>query len=208
MRRRHVMAILVGCVIGGLIAAIVFGSDSPTAPPPAAKQADPPTAQEFADEAVDRHDRAVSREVTAMQRAAIRADRAALARSQRNLERLAETDPTPAERSTAKDPFRRAIDEFAFKRAPLFVLQLRSTDGSHRITAGVDHHAFCLMTPAAREAAVRGVYQPFDRRLRRDGVSDLRFVVVALTQREPTAKQALAIAENETVRLTTRGRTC
>ncbi len=143
-----------------------------------------------------------------MQRAAIRADRAALARSQRNLERLAETDPTPAKRSTAGDPFRRAIDEFAFKRAPLFVLQVRTTGGNHRISAGVDRSAFCLMTPAARAAAVRAAYDPLDRRLRTDGVGDLRFVVVALTQREPTAKQELAIAASGSVRLTTRGRTC
>ena len=209
MRWRHVVAILVGCAIGGVIAAVVFDSDSPPAAPPAAKQAEPPTAQQLADErAADRHDRAVTREVAAMQRAALRADRSALARAQRNLERLAETDPKPAKRSTARDPFQRAIEEFDFKRAPLFVLQVRTTDGSHRMTAGVDRPAFCLMTPAAREAAVRAAYDPLDRRLRTDGVSDLRFVVVALTQREPTAKQELAVAASGTVRLTTRGRTC
>lgn len=205
MRWRHVVAILVGCLIGAVIAAVVFGSDSPPAP----KQAGPTAAQQLADEqAADRHDRDVARAVTAMQRAAIRGDRAALARAQSNLERLAETDPTPAKRSTASDPFQRAIEEFAFKRAPLFVLQVRTTDGSHRITAGVDRSAFCLMTPVARQAAVRGAYDPLDRRLRTDGVGNLRFVVVALTQREPTAKQELAIAASGTVRLTTRGRTC
>jgi hypothetical protein len=205
VRGRHVIAILVGCAIGGVIAAVVFGSDSP----PAATRAHPAGAQALAaEQAADRHDRAVTHEVTAMHRAAIRGDRAALAGAERNLERLAETDPTPAERSTAQDPFRRAIDELGFKRAPLFVLQVRTTDGSHRISAGVDRYAFCLTTPAAREAAVRGLYDPLDKRLRADGVTDLRFVVVALTQREPTAKQELAIASRGAVRLTARGRTC
>ena len=64
------------------------------------------------------------------------------------------------------------------------------------------------MTPAARLAAVRGAYEPFERQLRRAGVRDLRFVVVVLTQREPTAKQQLAVAERGTARLTARGRAC
>ena len=205
MRSRHVIAILVGCVIGGVIAVIVL--DPKPSPRPAVKQADPPTAQQLADEqAADRHDRAVTRAETAMHRAAVRGDRTALADAKRNLEQLAQTDPTPPRTSTEKDPFRRAIDEFAFKRAPLFALQTRTTDGSHRVTVGVDRDAFCLITPAARLTAVRGAYNALERRLRSDGVSDLEFVVVVLTQREPTAKQELAIGQRGSVHLTPRGR--
>ena len=183
--------------------------DPEPAPRPAVKQADPPTAQQQADEqAADRHDRAVTRAVTAMRRAAERGDRTALADAKRNLEQLAETDPTPPRTSTEKDPFRRAIDEFEVKRAPLFALQTRTTEGSHRVTVGVDRDAFCLITPAARLTAVRGAYNALDRRLRSDGVDDLQLVVVVLTQREPTAKHELAIGRRGTVHLTARGLAC
>ena len=207
MRSRRVIAILVGCVIGGVIAVIVL--DPKPTPGLAVKQADLPSGQELADEqATDRHDRAVTRAVTAMHRAAMRGDRAALADAQRTLEQLARTEPTPPRTSTEKDPLRRAIDDFAFKRAPLFALQIRTTDGSHRVTVGVDRDAFCLITPAARLTAVRGAYTALERQLRSDGVSDLVFVVVVLTQREPTAKQELAIGQRGSVRLTPRGRSC
>jgi hypothetical protein len=206
VRARHVIAVLTGCVIGGLIAAVVFAAKPSPAPPPAPKQR---TAKELAAQAAaSRQERAVASELSTMHRAAVRGDRAALAQSQRTLERLAQTDPRPARTSTETDPFARALEAFAFKRAPLFVQQIRSTDASHRMTAGVDRAAFCLLTPGARQAAVRGAYEPLVRRLRGDGIRDLKFVVVALTQREPTAKQELAIAERGTVKLTARGRAC
>lgn len=210
---RHLIAILIGVMIGGAIAAKgAFDSKSSRTAQPATQPANPPTQQELAEQATqqkaDRHDLTVEDEVNVMHRAAIRGDRPAVARAQARLERLAKTDPTPPHTSTEKDPFARAAEELPLKRAPLFVLQVRTTDGSHRMSVGVDRDAFCLMTPAARLAAVDGAYKPFQRRLRSAGVRDLRFVVVALTQREPTAKQQLAIAERATVRLTARGRAC
>ena len=213
VRVRLVTAILIGVMIGGVIAAAGgFGSKSSPSARPATQPASPPTQRQLAEQATAqqaaRHDVAVQSEVNLMRRAAIRGDRGAVARAQATLERLAQTDPTPRRTSTEQDPFVRAVDDFAFKRAPLFVLQVRTTDASHRISAGVDRDAFCLMTPAARLAAVDGAYKPLEARLRRAGVRDLRFVVVALTQREPTAKQQLAIAERGIVRLTARGRAC
>jgi len=194
---RLVIATVRACVIA--VAASGCGSDpsAPTQPAP------PPGRQ-----AADARDNAVERQITEMHRAARAGDISAVGRAQRELERLAATDPGPATKSSASDPFTRVVEEFAFKRAPLFVQQISTTESSHRLYAGVDRAAFCLLTPDARQAAVDGALEPIDRRLRAEGISDLQFVVVALTRTAATMDRALAIGRRGSVRLTQRGRAC
>lgn len=55
---------------------------------------------------------------------------------------------------------------------------------------------------------VEQVYGPAERKLRAAGVTDLEFVVVPVTGRVATFKQALAVGQMGTVRLTQRGRAC
>lgn len=122
------------------------------------------------------------------------------------LEQLAHT--APVKKSSAHDPFQRMLDEFQFKRAPLFVRQVTSTAGGHRIYVGVDRAAFCLLAPDGRVAAVTGVYGPADRRLRAAGVTDLQFVVVPPSLKAASYASALAIGRRGAVRLTRRGQHC
>jgi len=63
-----------------------------------------------------------------------------------------------------------------------------------------------MLTVAAFPAAA--VYGPADRRLRRDGVRDFEFILVPLTDANPTENDALAIGVNGRLRLTTKGRGC
>ena len=100
------------------------------------------------------------------------------------------------------------LDEFEFKRAPLFVQQITSSPESHRVYLAVDRAAYCLLDRDTRRAVVDEVYGPEDRTLRAAGVTDLEFVVVALTGRAARFAQALAIGRDGVVRLTQRGRTC
>ena len=74
--------------------------------------------------------------------------------------------------------------------------------------ASVDRAAFCLLTGEARIAAVKGAFDPIDRRLRAAGVDDLQFVVVGLTTTGAALEQALALGQRARVRLTPRGRAC
>lgn len=171
--------------------------------PPDAAPSDEPNQQ-----AEEQHDVLVERQLEAMHSAAVRGDRSATARAQQELERLARSAPTQQPSSSADDPFQRMLDEFAFKRAPLFAQQVTSAEGSRRLYVGVDRAAFCLLTPDARRTAVERAYQPVDERLRADGIDDLQFVVVPLTQSRPTQAQGLAIGEDRAVRLTRRGRGC
>jgi len=186
------------------VASISVGASACGSQPAAPERPALPAGQQAADD----HDNAIERELAAMKRAANNRDPSAVGVAQRELERLAATDPTPAKASAAKDPFVRVFEEFGFKRAPLYVQQISTTDGSHTVYAGVDRASFCLLTADARQAAVEGAYKPIDRRLRAAGVRDLRFVVVVLTQTTATSDQALAIGEHAGVRLTSRGRRC
>lgn len=152
-------------------------------------------------QAIARHDLAVDSALSTMHNAAVKGDRGGVAAAQRELEQLAQTDPTPAGTSTDTDPFRRVIDEIAFKRAPLFIQQIATSDGSHRVYAGVDRGAFCLLTPASRRAAVADVYLPIERRMRARRITDWQLVVVRLTSTAPTATDALAIGRRRDIRL-------
>lgn len=184
----------------GLIAGSAGGcaeeSERPSPAPPVSR------------EAVDRHDTAIDRQLETMRRAAASGDRAAVARAQSTLERLAQTHPAAARTSSARDPFERMLEDFPFKRPPLVAQQVTTTRGDRRVFAGVDRAAFCLLTPAARREAVEAVHRPADARLRTDGITDFELVVVALTRSVATLDQALAIGRGNSVRLTSRGRSC
>ncbi len=196
---RRVAAIVCAAALVTSAAACGSAAGRP-APLPATVTRDLPTAE--------RHDSLVDDALRAMHHAAVAGDRLGVDRAQQQLQHLARSDPAPTTPSTAGDPYERAMDDFAFKRAPLYVQQISTTAGSHRVYVGVDRAAFCLWTAEARVAAVRGVYAPLDRRLRAAGVSDLQFVVVALTRTEATLEGALAVGRRETIRLTARGRRC
>ena len=196
---RRVAVIASATALG--ISAGACGSDAGRpAPSPATVAVDRP--------AVERHDSLVDDALRAMRQAALAGDRLGVDRAQQQLEQLAQTDPAPKTPSTARDPYERAMDDFAFKRAPLYVQQISTTAGSHRVYVGVDRAAFCLLTSTARLAAIRGVYAPLDRRLRSAGVSDLEFVVVPLTRTAATIERALAVGRSGAIRLTARGRKC
>jgi len=156
-----------------------------------------------------RHDAAVDRQLRAMSRAARRGDSSGVAAAQRELDRLAHSDPAgPPRPSTARDSFQRVLDDFRFKHGPLYVQQVESFKGAHRIFVAVDRDAFCLLTPAARRQAAAAVYGPADRRLRRSGVDDFKFILVPLTARLARREQALAIGDRGRLRLTRRDRGC
>lgn len=196
---RRVASIVSATVL--LISAGACGSDpGRPAPRPATVAAEQSTAE--------RQDSLVDDALRAMHQAAVAGDRPGVDRAWQQLEQLARSDPAPKAPSTAADPYERAMDDFAFKRAPLYVQQISTTDGSHRVYAGVDRAAFCLLTTDARLAAVRGAYAPLDRRLRSAGVDDLQFVVVPLTRQEATLDRAFAVGRRATIRLTARGRRC
>ncbi len=185
------------CALGAAIGACSDADDRSDRRAPAVDQ-----------EAVDRRDREVERALTAMRAAALRNDRAAVERQQQELERLARSDPEAKAKSSARDPFERVLDDFEFKRAPLFVQQIMSSPGNHRVFVGVDRPTYCLLAPEARRSVVEQVYGPAERKLRAAGVTDLEFVVVPVTGRVATFKQALAVGRMGTVRLTQRGRAC
>lgn len=172
------------------------------------KPVNPPARAADSQEANERHDQAVERALGAMHTAALQGDRGAVARQQQELQRLARADPRPAATSSAEDPFQRMLDDFEFKRAPLFVQQITSSPDRHRIFVGVDRATYCLLAPAARRSAVEDVYGPADRALRAAGVTDLEFVVVPVTGRVAMFGQAFAVGRAKTVRLTQRGRAC
>lgn len=192
------MAIVCIGAIGG-----VSGGCSDSTAPSKRPERPPQSAGQLAQE---RRDESVDHAIGSMHAAALKHDRGAVSKAQDELERLARMGPVKT--SSAHDPFRRMLDEFAFKRAPLFVLQVTSSRDDHLIYVGVDRAAFCLLTPDARKAAVRDVYRPADRRLRRAGVSDLEFVVVPVTQKAATYVSALAVGRRGSVRLTRRGQAC
>jgi uncharacterized protein YjeT (DUF2065 family) len=156
----------------------------------------------------ERRDLAVEQVLAEMQAAARRGDRATVAGQQRELERLARGAPKSTTTSSARDPFQRLLDDFEFKRAPLFAQQITSAPDRHRLYVGVDGPTYCLLAPDARRSVVEQVYEPADRTLRAAGVTDLEFVLVALTERAARLEQALAIGRDGALRLTQRGRAC
>lgn len=166
------------------------------------------SAQSGESQDIERRDEAVEGALAAMRAAALRGDRGAVARHQQELARLADGDPQAAARSSAADPFERMLDEFEFKRAPLFVQQITSSPDSRRVYLGVDRPTYCLLAHEARRAVVDDVYGPAERTLRAAGVTDLEFVVVPMTGRAARFAQALAVARRGVVRLTQRGRAC
>ncbi len=183
-----------------VLLAVLGGCSDSSAP-------DPP-AQSDESQDVERRDEAIEGALAAMRAAALRGDRGAVTRHQEELERLADSDPQAGARSSAADPFERMLDEFEFKRAPLFVQQMTSSADSHRVYLGVDRPTYCLLAPDARRAVVEEVYSPAERTLRAAGVTDLEFVVVAMTGRAARLEQALAVGRRGVVRLTQRGRAC
>lgn len=171
---------------------------------PAPERSGPPADQQ----AGERRDLAVEQALAEMQAAARRGDRATVAGQQRELERLARGAPKSTTTSSARDPFLRLLDDFEFKRAPLFAQQITSSPDRHRLYVGVDGPTYCLLALDTRRSVVEQVYGPAHRRLRAAGVNDFEFVLVALTERAARLEPALAIGRDGAVRLTQRGRAC
>jgi len=138
-----------------------------------------------------RSDRLIDQSLTRRRRAAAAGDRAAVAREEATLDQLTARN-SGAPRRGASDPFVRMLDAFRFKTGPLYVQQITSSDGSHRLYVSVDKNAFCLRPPAARREAVEAVYLPADRKLRAVGVTDFDFVLIALATTAPSIERALA----------------
>lgn len=183
-----------------MLLAVLGGCSDSSAPDPPAQSDD--------SQDVERRDEAIEGALAAMRAAALRGDRGAVTRHQEELERLADSDPQAGARSSSADPFERMLDEFEFKRAPLFVQQITSSPDSHRVYLGVGRPTYCLLAPDARRAVVEEVYSPADEALRAAGVTDLEFVVVPMTERAARLEQALATGRRGVVRLPQRGRAC
>lgn len=206
------MVIVGGCVF--VFAANGCGSERPaddTSGPAAGGQAaqrerDDAAAERRRQQVAEDADAVIDDGLIAMRKAARRKDLAGVRRAQREIERAAGAKPSRT--SAAREPFEREMEQFPYKRAPLFVQQTTQTQDSHRVFAGVDRATFCLQSRRARLAAVNATYGPIDRRLRAAGVKDFEFVVVPLSQTTSTARDALAIGRGGRARLTRRGGSC
>ena len=157
-------------------------------------------------QASNRRDTEIERQLRLRTKAAAEGDATAVAAAEQALDRLAAQAP-PAVRGRSQDPFFRAVEEFAFKRAPLYVQQIVS-GADHRLFARVNEDAFCLLAKGAREKAVTTVYTPMEARLRAAGVTDFVFVLTSLSAATPKERDALAIGEGGQVRLTPDGEAC
>lgn len=157
----------------------------------------------------EQRDASVERQLAARDDAAAAGDRAGVTRAERELDRLAAEEPRDhSGKPKPKDPYDRMTSDFRFKQAPLYVQQIESSSSDHQLFVRVNEDAFCLLTDAARQAAVAAVYDPADRLLRRGGVDDFEFILVPLTLEDADAKAALAVGKRGRVQLTHAGREC
>ena len=166
----------------------------------------PPAAEDEDLRESERRDAEIERHIVERERAAAAGDRDAVARAERELDRLAEED-TETDRPSDDDPYTRVVLGFPFKQAPLYVQQTESSS-DHRLFVRVNQDAFCLAKPNDRLKAAAAVYAPADRQLRRDGVRDFEFILVPMTDSNPTEDDALAVGVNAQLRLTPKGRDC
>jgi len=135
-------------------------------------------------------------------------DRGGVARAERELDRLAEAEQEiETDSPGSEDPYMRVVLGLGFKQAPLYVQQSISSS-DHRLFVRVNEDAFCLMGVDERWDAAAAVYGPADEQLRRDGVRDFEFILVPLTDTDPTEDEALALGRNGRLRLTAKGRDC
>lgn len=130
--------------------------------------------------------------------------------AERELAKLNAQDTKPPSRSTATNAYARILDDFAFKAAPLYVVQIESSPdpGDHLLFVSVDLAPFCLLSHAAQRQAVEAVFLPADRLLRAAGIRDFEFVLVGVSQRAPRRKDALAVGKSGRLMLTARSRRC
>ena len=147
----------------------------------------------------------------AANRNALRAARAGrrrdVARAESELHAIA-ARLAPNADSGSRDPFERELDRFPIKLPPLLAQQIMSGDGEHVLFVLVSRPYLCLKPPQDRARAVRQVYGPMQRRLRREGIRDFEMLVTPFTARAPTRSQALATGAHQRVVLTSRGRAC
>ena len=177
-----------------------FGCGSSANPTPS------PTPTSSADSKESR-DTAIERRLDERAKAAAAGDRAGVSRAERELDRLAaQTQNGSTARS--KDPYLRLVTGFRFKTAPLYVQQIEYSSSDHQLFVRVNRDAFCLLTQAARIDAVEKVYGPADRALREADVRDFEFLLVPLSDRVSSEKDALAIGAATRVRLTRAGSDC
>lgn len=189
-------------------------STPPSTAPTPDEQADAPFADEKAENhqrptsPADKVDESIEDTLEQRARAAQDGDRAAVARAQRRLDSLATQRASRPASPPAKDLFERVIQTFSFKTAPLYVQQITSADGGHRLFVSVNKQAFCLQRAEARRRAVETVYTPIDKKLRAAGVRDLDFVLVPLSETQPEVRRALARGRGGRVEMTRGRRGC
>jgi len=155
------------------------------------------------DDAIERANRDLLQAAKAGRRRDVARAEAALAQATR---RRDAADKSPAH--LPRDPFERELDGFPIKESPLFVQQVTSSDGDHKLFVSVSRPLLCLQSPADRPRRVHETYDPVERRLRGAGIEDFEMIVTPLTLQAPTLSDALVVASGDTVVLTSRGRAC
>lgn len=101
-------------------------------------------------------------------------------------------------------PFDRLIARLPIRRAPLYVEQYITTQGSHTLYTAVAKQRFCGMSAQQRVAAVKAFYRAASNAFRSAGIND--FVQIVTPQAATTEKlPALAVAKGGSVSLTKLG---
>lgn len=199
---RILVASLVSIVAAGTVACGQSGGDAA----PDARSAPGATPQQ---RAAQDHDLAVDRANSALRQAAAEKDRPGVLRAQRQLDALARDDPGPQSAGPGgDDAYAEVIGTLRFKQAPLYVQQVATSDSDHRAFVAVFAEQFCLLTTEARTQAARAVYEPLERRMRAQDVTDFELVLVPLSESAPTRARALAVGRDGRLALTARGRAC
>lgn len=103
-------------------------------------------------------------------------------------------------------PFDKLVDRLPIRRAPLYVEQTITTEGSHTVYTAVAKRRFiCSMSARQRLAAVKAYYRDARDVFRSGGVKDFVQVVTPQSDRADNLP-ALAVAKAGSVSLTPRGR--
>lgn len=149
----------------------------------------------------------VEDQLDSREKAAREGDRDGVAAAERELDELAK-GATSKEKSSAQDPYFRALDEFVFKAGPLYVQQITTSQDDHVLFVGVQREAYCLLAPDRRVTAANAVYLPMHGRLVAEKIDDLEFLVVPVTETTPTRDSVLARGSGGKLKLTARGEKC
>ena len=110
------------------------------------------------------------------------------------------------DKAFSETAFERIVAQLPVRKAPLFVEQYITSQGSSTVYTAVDpKRFFCGRSTARRKAAVTAFHRDADKLFRRKGVKNFAQVVTPLAETAESLP-ALATARGGTVKLTKRGR--